>query len=58
VRAAYRAAALDEPRARDFVAAVQARFREWLGERGGLREVYDLARLERAEAAAGGGGSR
>lgn len=57
VRAAYREAHLDEARKREFMAAIQTQFKEWLQAGGGMREVYDLAKLEkerRAESMAAG----
>jgi TBCC domain-containing protein 1 len=56
VRAAYRAAGLEEGRKREFMAAVQAHFKDWLQGSGGMREAYELARLEKEAAAGGGGG--
>lgn len=51
VRAAYRSAQLDEAGKREFLAGIQVHFKEWLHNSGGMREVYDLARLERETAA-------
>jgi len=47
VRSAYREAALDDGRKREFMAAIQSHFKEWLQAGGGMREVYDLAKVEK-----------
>ena len=31
------------------MAAIQAHFKDWLQQTGGMRQVYDLARMEREE---------
>ena len=42
-------ATLDEARKRELQAVIQAYFKEWLHSTGKLREVYDLARMERED---------
>lgn len=49
-------AALEEGRRRDLMAAIQASFKDWLQSTGSMRHVYDIARMERAEAGTGSGG--
>ena len=50
LRAAVRRAALADGRKRELQAAIQAHFKEWLASSGMMRQVYDLARLEREAA--------
>ena len=50
LRAAVRRAALADARKRELQAAIQAHFKEWLASSGMMRQVYDLARLEREAA--------
>ena len=38
---------LDETRKRDLQNTIQAHFRDWLVQTGAMRQVYDLARMER-----------
>ena len=38
------------------MAAIQASFKDWLQATGSMRHVYDIARMERAEASPGGTG--
>jgi len=42
-------ATLDEARKRELQTVIQAYFKEWLNSTGKLREVYDLARMERED---------
>uniref|UniRef100_A0A1D1ZXZ4 TBCC domain-containing protein 1 n=1 Tax=Auxenochlorella protothecoides TaxID=3075 RepID=A0A1D1ZXZ4_AUXPR len=56
VRAAVKEAALEEGRRRELMAAIQASFKDWLQSTGSMRHVYDIARMERAEAGTGSGG--
>ena len=48
VRSSYRQARLDDAHKREFIAAIQSHFKEWLQAGSGMRmrEVYDLARFE------------
>ena len=43
-------AVLDDARKRELQAVIQAHFKEWLNASGNMRQVYDLARMEREEA--------
>ena len=47
VRQVYRGSKLTESQKRDFTASVQSHFKEWLQSGGGMREVYDLAKVEK-----------
>ena len=49
LRAALRDAGLDESDKRELQATIQAYFKEWLLSSGSMRQVYDLARIERGE---------
>ena len=49
LRAALRDARLDESDKRELQATIQAYFKEWLLSSGSMRQVYDLARIERGE---------
>ncbi len=40
---------LDEAKKKELMGAIQAHFKEWLQQTGGMRQVYDLARMERDE---------
>jgi TBCC domain-containing protein 1 len=40
---------LGEHARRELQATIQAFFREWLTSSGSMRQVYDLARIERGE---------
>lgn len=56
LRLVVKDAALDESRRRELQAAIQAHFKDWLLTSGNMRQVYDLARIERGDAAGAGGG--
>ncbi|KAK2076228.1 hypothetical protein QBZ16_001160 [Prototheca wickerhamii] len=56
VRAAVKKAELEDARRRELMAAIQASFKDWLQATGSMRHVYDIARMERAEASPGGTG--
>ncbi len=45
-------AALDDGRKRELQAVIQSYFKDWLMGSGHMREVYDLARMEREDASA------
>ena len=45
-------AVLDDARKRELQTVIQAYFKDWLQSSGNMRQVYDLARMEREE---GGG---
>ncbi|WPT14317.1 TBCC domain-containing protein 1 [Picochlorum sp. SENEW3] len=47
VRDAYREAKLSDAQKLEFTGAVQSYFKEWLQSGGGMREVYDLAKVEK-----------
>lgn len=47
VREAYREAKLTDAQKQEFTGAVQSHFKEWLQSGGGMREVYDLAKVEK-----------
>lgn len=47
LRGALRDARLGEEKKRDLQATIQAHFKEWLLESGSMRQVYELARIER-----------
>ena len=49
LRSALRDAGLDERSRRELQATIQAFFKEWLMTSGSMRQVYDLARIERGE---------
>jgi TBCC domain-containing protein 1 len=49
LRSALRDAGLGEHARRELQATIQAFFREWLTSSGSMRQVYDLARIERGE---------
>ena len=51
LRGALRDARLDERAKRELQAVVQAHFKEWLLASGAMRQVYELARIERGESA-------
>lgn len=51
LRGALRDARLGEEKKRDLQATIQAHFKEWLLESGSMRQVYELARIERGESA-------
>ncbi|PRW18405.1 TBCC domain-containing 1 isoform A [Chlorella sorokiniana] len=57
VRAAVKAAELEEGKKKELMAAIQAHFKEWLQATGAMRQVYDLARAERDEGASSLGAS-
>ena len=40
---------LDDGRKRELQSVIQAYFKEWLTSTGTMRQVYDLARMEREE---------
>lgn len=42
-------AVLEEQRKKELQAVIQAHFKEWLVNSGNMRQIYDLARLEREE---------
>ena len=44
-------AVLDDGRKRELQTVIQAHFKDWLHTSGNLRQVYDLARMEREDAA-------
>lgn len=46
-------AALDDAKKRELQAVIQSYFKDWLMTSGNMRQVYDLARMEREEASAG-----
>lgn len=50
LRSAVKQAVLDDARKRELQAVIQAHFKEWLTQSGNMRQVYDLARMEREEA--------
>lgn len=50
LRTAVRDAKLDDTRRHELQATIQAYFKEWLMVSGNMRQVYDLARIERGEA--------
>lgn len=43
-------AALDDAKKRELQAVIQSYFKDWLMTSGNMRQVYDLARMEREEA--------
>mmetsp|Transcript_707 Transcript_707/g.2084 ORF Transcript_707/g.2084 Transcript_707/m.2084 type:complete len:651 (+) Transcript_707:360-2312(+) len=47
LRNAVKTAQLDDDRKRELQAVIQAHFKEWLLSSGNMRQVYDLARMER-----------
>lgn len=47
-------AVLDEAKKKELQSVIQSYFKEWLVQSGNMRQVYDLARMEREE----GPGSR
>jgi TBCC domain-containing protein 1 len=51
LRGALRDARLDEHTKRELQATIQAHFKEWLLASGSMRQVYELARIERGESA-------
>lgn len=57
LRLVVKDAALDEARRRELQAAIQAHFKDWLLTSGNMRQVYDLARIERGDAAGAGAGA-
>ncbi|KAK9916762.1 hypothetical protein WJX75_006671 [Coccomyxa subellipsoidea] len=50
LRNAVKAAALDDAKKRELQAVIQSYFKDWLMTSGNMRQVYDLARMEREEA--------
>ncbi len=42
-------AGLDDVKKKELMAAIQSHFKDWLQQTGGMRQVYDLARMERDE---------
>ncbi len=50
-------AALDDGRKRELQNVIQVYFKDWLMGSGHMREVYDLARMEREDASAGSSSS-
>lgn len=42
-------AGLDEAKKKELMSAIQAHFKDWLQQTGGMRQVFDLARMERDE---------
>jgi TBCC domain-containing protein 1 len=48
-------AALDDAKKRELQAVIQTYFKDWLMTSGNMRQVYDLARMERDEAAGSAG---
>ncbi|CAL8467086.1 g6622 [Coccomyxa elongata] len=53
LRNAVKAAALDDGKKRELQAVIQSYFKDWLMTSGNMRQVYDLARMEREEASTG-----
>eukprot|EP00873_Tetraselmis_striata_P027424 jgi/Tetstr1/447688/TSEL_035046.t1 len=49
LRQAVKSAVLEEQRKKELQAVIQAHFKEWLVNSGNMRQIYDLARLEREE---------
>lgn len=49
LRTAVKSAVLDEPKKRELQNVIQAYFKEWLLSSGNMRQVYDLARMERED---------
>lgn len=47
LRNAVKTAQLDDERKRELQSVIQAHFKEWLLSSGNMRQVYDLARMER-----------
>lgn len=47
VKETYKNSMLSDSQKQDFTSAVQAYFKEWLQSGGGMREVYDLAKVEK-----------
>ena len=41
---------LDEGRKKELQSVIQAHFKDWLVSSGNMRQVYDLARMERGDA--------
>lgn len=48
---------LEDSKKRDLQRVIQEHFKEWLNTSGNMRQVYDLARLEREEGQLGSSGS-
>ncbi len=46
----YVQASLDDGKKRELQAVIQSYFKDWLMTSGNMRQVYDLARMEREEA--------
>ena len=44
-------ATLDEGRKRELHNVIQSHFKEWVVNSGNMRQVYDLARMERGDGA-------
>lgn len=42
-------AVLDDARKRDLQTVIQSHFKEWVVNSGNMRQVYDLARMERGD---------
>ncbi len=49
VKEAYKQAKLSTEQKQAFTSAVQSYFKEWLQHGGGMREVYDLAKVEKGQ---------
>ncbi len=49
VKEAYKQAKLSAEQKQAFTSAVQSYFKEWLQHGGGMREVYDLAKVEKGQ---------
>lgn len=43
-------AVLDDGRKKELQSVIQAHFKDWLVSSGNMRQVYDLARMERGDA--------
>ncbi|CAL5225377.1 g8182 [Coccomyxa viridis] len=50
LRNAVKAASLDDAKKRELQGVIQSYFKDWLMASGNMRQVYDLARMERDEA--------
>lgn len=49
VRSLYSKAGLTDGQKKEFMSVVQSHFKEWLQSGGGMREVYDLAKVEKEQ---------
>ena len=49
VKETYKQAKLSTEQNQAFTSAVQSYFKEWLQHGGGMREVYDLAKVEKGQ---------